>query len=158
MKPITEESGEHKAWKAEAASVTLETLPAFLTKLTTEYQHDYGTICHALAAAMHAAFHAVEGSPAGGITGFQASCVMWQVLQNTFHIEAPARLLNYRNLLYPQYADKFQTIDPETWDAVRKIAQENLESAPEHMHPEVRAHMESVAEGVIPFGLRLAAS
>lgn len=158
MTPITEESGVHKAWNDEARSVTLETLGPFVTRLATEYQHDYGTICHALAAAMKAAFYALESSPSGGITGFQAGCVQWEVLRNVFHVEAPARLLNYRDLLYPQYREKFTTISPETWAEVRKLAQENLANAPGHASVTVIAHMQSIAEGVVPFGLTVAES
>src|SRR5690349_20327046 len=71
--PITEESGEHKQWyvDAHAPEMTLETLPEFLRHLTEDYHHDYGTICHALAAGAIATAYAMDRSPQGGITGFQ---------------------------------------------------------------------------------------
>ena len=39
-----------KAWMVEAKAMTMENLPGFLEKLRS-YDHDYGTICHAIAAA-----------------------------------------------------------------------------------------------------------
>ena len=50
-KKITEEDGTHKAWMSRAKDMTLADLPEFLRELTEDYQHDYGTICHAIAAA-----------------------------------------------------------------------------------------------------------
>lgn len=51
MIPLNEGSDEFQKikeeWKGEARKCTLETLPVFLQKITTEYQHDYGTICPA---------------------------------------------------------------------------------------------------------------
>lgn len=73
---ITEELGLHKEWYEEAKKQTLNTLPAFVSNLVENYSHDYGTICHAITAAALGAANAVEESPEGGITGFQANCIM----------------------------------------------------------------------------------
>ena len=77
MKTITEEMKIHEEWYKQAKEQTLETLPAFLNHLINDYGHDYGTICHAIAAGAIGAAYALERSPQGGITGFQAGCIMW---------------------------------------------------------------------------------
>lgn len=153
---ITEESGVHKEWLPEAKKQTLETLPVFLNKLMGDYEHDYGTIVHAIAAGMQATFSAMNNHSQGGITGFQAGCLMWEVLQNSFHIEAPARLLDYKDMLYPQHESRFTQISQETWKQVQEMASENLKNT-EHAAPSVVAHWESIASGVVPFGLKLEA-
>jgi len=73
-KLIREEDGIQKEWYEEARKMTVEQLPMFLKKLVEDYQHDYGTICHAVAAGALSAAHAVNHSPTGGITGFQPLC------------------------------------------------------------------------------------
>lgn len=63
-----------KIIQAEAKTQTLETLPAFLAKLAA-YPHDYGTICIAIGAAAVGAAWALERTPQGRISGFQAGAV-----------------------------------------------------------------------------------
>lgn len=157
---ITEENDRATidAWYDEAKAQTPETLPAFIAKLTDDYGHDYGTICHAVTAAGLGAMWAVNSSPAGGITGFQAGCIMWEFIRRWMHKDGPLRLIDYNDLLYPQYARKFTSVDPEAFDAVREKARRELAEAPDYMHPDVRAHMEAIAAGRVPFGLQLEAA
>lgn len=151
--PITEEQKIHDQWYVEAKKMTAEKLPEFIRKLTEDYGHDYGTICHAVAAAGIAAMWAVERSPMGGITGFQASCVIWSVIEKWGSFgEGPKRIVTYENMLYPQYDHKFEkTISAETWKWIQAQAEKKLEET-SMMHDEVRAHLESIVAGQIPFG------
>ncbi len=155
MQEITEEMGIHEEWMVEAKQMNMEKLPEFLRKLTEDYNHDYGTICHAMAAAAIAAAWAVERSDQGGITGFQAGCVMWEMIEGwgTFD-EGPKRMLAYKNMLYPQYANRFdRTISPDTWKWLREKAAESLKEPV--MHDDVRNHMRSIVDGKVPFGFRI---
>lgn len=155
MKQITEEMGVHKAWYEEARKQTMESLPDFLKKLTTEYQHDYGTVCHAVAAAGVGAMWAVERAPnvGGGITGFQAGAIMWEVISawGVFG-SGPKRMVEYEHMLYPAYESDFRAISKETWDWLQKKAKANLKESNEHTHPRVLAHWENIANGDVPFG------
>ena len=150
---ITEEQGIHKAWYDEARKQTLETLPAFLEKLSKDYDHDYGTICHAIAAAGIGAMWAVEQSPSGGITGFQAGAIIWEVIRHWGVFDkGPLRMIEYQNMLYPQYADKFEkTIRKHVWEFLQKEAQEKLNENGA-LHPDVKSHLESIVSGIVPFG------
>lgn len=140
-------------WYARAKAQTLETLPAFLKELA-EYKHDYNTICYACAAGALAGCWAVERSPSGGITGFQAGAIMWEFMGAWNNIDAPAWLLRGENLLYPQYADKFGSISAETFAWAKEQATKKL-ADDVGAHPAVIAHWKSIAANIVPFGLSI---
>lgn len=144
-------------WMAEAKDQTIETLPAFIEKLT-QYPHDYGTVCRAMAAVGVAAMRAFNKSPAGGITGFQAWCVMWDVIEGLETCDAgPKQLVSYSKMLYPQYADRFEKrISPDTWGWLQKEAAEKIEEDAGTASELVVAHWRSIVAGTVPFGYAVA--
>lgn len=89
-----------------------------------------------------------------GITGFQAGFVMWDFIRDWqySHNVAGLKLVDYDNMLYPQYHYKFEkTISPDIWKALQEEAKKNLDNK-EHAHPDVIAHWQSIADGNVPFG------
>src|SRR5437879_1940257 len=113
MKQITEGMGLQDEWYARARNLkNAEELLAFVKELTEQYEHDYGTICHAVAAAAIGAAWTVERSPSGGITGFQAGAIMWEFITHWMseYKGKPVRLVNYANMLYPQYEHDFDKV------------------------------------------------
>lgn len=145
-----------KIWIARARdkAMTMETLPAFLKELA-EHPHDYGTICVAMAAGAIATCYALDRTPNGGITGFQAGCVGWDFLRGWHSWPedgAGHALLDYDLLLYPQYARQFNSVSRKVLDRVREKARKMLREKGQ-MCETVRAHMVFVAEGGVPFGL-----
>lgn len=156
---ITEKDGIHEQWYKDAKEQTLKTLPEFLRHVLDDYGHDYGTICHALAAGAVATTHAMNTSPHGGITGFQAGCIMWSYMMHWNHVEPPAKLVIFKDMLFPQYQEKFEkTIAKETWDYLQEEAKKNLEITKEPVSPVIMAHWKSIAQGKIPFGYVLGGS
>ena len=150
--PIKEGDNAQEQWYKDAREQTLETLPEFLRHLTEDYEHDYGTICHALAAGAVATTWALNASKQGGITGFQAGAIMWEYMKHWNNVNPPARLVQYENMLYPQYRGKFEKIiSKDTWDWLQEKAASELQKDAKY-HPEVRAHLESIVRGTIPFG------
>jgi hypothetical protein len=147
-------------WRKEAKEQTLETLPAWLKHLSEDYEHDYGTICHAIALAAYAAARAVDAGSQGGITGFQAGAVMWEFMRIWNGIEGPARLLQYENMLYPQYEDRYnKTISKSTWEWLQKEAKKKLTDVAEarlagrsEPSPTIIDHWQTILDGKIPFG------
>lgn len=155
---LDESTEEFKAlkeeWHKRAKTMTLETLPEFLRELTENYRHDYGTICHAVAMSAVAAAWAVNASPTGGITGFQAGAVMWEFVRSWMYRsnKTGLKLINYDNFLYPQYESQYQKTMPiSTWTALQKEACRLLEETQDG-HPLVREHWLSICDGHIPFG------
>ena len=148
----------------EARKQTLETLPAFLSKLANDYQYDYGTICDALAMAAVGAAWAMDKSPQGGTTGFQSGFVMWRFIQHWTGREGPLRLVNYENMLYPQYDHEFErTIPPATFKWLQEQAQAKLDKAAlaakgDSPAPRVVQHWQSIVKGKVPFGYKLSGS
>ena len=145
-------------WFEDAKKQTLDTLPVFLKHLTEDYDHDYGTICKAMAAAMIATGRSVDNSPTGGITGFQASCIMWDFISKWMHWEnQPMKLVKYEDMLYPQYENKFdKTISMDTAKWLQDQAREKLNNkSSQGVHPEVEQHWKNILNGIIPFGYKV---
>ena len=161
-------------WNKEIETIkTTEELKTFVEKMVY-FNHDYGTIVNGMVAAMMATMKVIDNSPQGGISGFQASCVGWTMVENLFggREGSPKRLLDFDNLLYPSHEDQFTAIDNETWKWIQREAKQNLESlgkpytkeadkafygedAVREAHPKVKAHWESIAAGNVPFGLKV---
>ena len=81
---------------------------------------------HAVAAA--AVAWAMERSPQGGLTGFQAGYVHWLFLEgwDRSYEGKPLRLINYEDMLYPQCAGRFVEVSRETWEWVQERAKEEI--------------------------------
>jgi len=158
-KLINEEDGIQDEWYKEAMKQSLQMLPEFLRHLSEDYQHDYGTICHALVAGAIATVHALNETDQGGITGFQTGAIMWEFIQHWMHKEGPMRLLEYGDMLYPQYVDKFdRVLTQNTFKWLQEEANKKLSGGDEFCHelsPDVRSHMEDIVAGKIPFGYRI---
>lgn len=155
---ITEEMKVHEKWFEEAKKQTVNTLPEFVRHLVEDYEHDFGTICHAIAAAGLAGMYAIENSPEGGITGYQAGFCMWGIVKNWSYEnnKCGLRMLNYDDLLYPQYEYKFNSISRESLEAVINEAKNRLKEYDRmRVHPDVISHWESIVNGEVPFGLKV---
>jgi len=142
-----------KQWQEQAGKATIDNIAEFMTDLTTKYQHDYGTICHAIAIAAKAAARAIDHSPQGGITGFQAGAIMWQFISEWAHPnnKTGMKLVNYDNFLYPQYGEKFEkTITSSTWEAIQKEAKAKIENA-DLGHTEFIANTEQYKKDIAAF-------
>jgi hypothetical protein len=155
---ITEKDGMQEEWYKEAKAVkTKEDFIVFFDKLDLKYMHDYGTICHAVAATALAGAYLMEHSDQGGITGFQAGAINWEFISHWMHIDGPARFLDYSNMLYPQYQEKFEKVISQEivdWlkvEAMKLLAEAAKETSPE-ISGELRKHWEMLAAGNLPWG------
>lgn len=131
----------------------------FIANMMDDPLIDYGSVCLALGYAAAAAAWAANRHPTnGGITGFQSGFVMWEFLrewQPSMIGKSGTRILNYDDMLYPQYAEKFdKTISAECWTKLQELAAEKLEAAKndEYVAASVVNHWKSVVEGHVPFG------
>lgn len=93
-----------------------------------------------------------------GITGFQAGCINFEILRNWTYSgnKTSLKIVDFDDMLYPQYEHKFEkTITRSVWDALQKQAKERLGKKKDKgyaVHPEVLAHLQSIADGNVPFG------
>ena len=120
--------------------------------------NDYGKICYAMAAAMEATLNYINNSPNGGITGFQASMIGWEMVKKLITCgenKCGLKLVDYENMLYPQYKDNFEkTIDKDTWKALQEEAENKLEEI-KTAHPDVIKHWKKIVKGKVPFGYKV---
>ena len=153
---ITEEMHLEKEWFEQASKIkTIDQLTDFINHVISDYDHDYGTACHAIGAAAVAT--AWYGANVEGITGFQASFVMWDFIKYWIknHNECGLKLVDYDDFLYPQYQYKFEkTIGKDVWSHIQEQAKKNLESN-ELACQEVRNHWMNIARGIVPFGYKV---
>ena len=100
-------------------------------------------------------------SEQGGITGFQAGFIGWEMVKQFMSVgDCGLSLRDWENMLYPQYEDSFEkTIPRKIFEGLQEKAKERLAKADKDesingrsLHPEVRKHMESIVNGVVPFG------
>jgi len=158
---ITEDMHVHNQWYIDAREQTPNTILQFMDHLIYDYEHDYGTICHAITAAAIAAAYAVDKTEQGGITGFQAGAIMWEFIIHWMHYEdQPLSLVKYEEMLYPQYRDRFRTVSADTWKWLQEKAQENLDNAAGSMvlSSAVVEHWKLIVEGIVPFGYTVQAT
>ena len=153
--PITEEMNLHEQWYKDARNQTIDTIGEFTRHLMEDYRHDYGTVCHAIAASMMATMYAANDTEYS-ITGFQASQVMWEVIKHMIFTtnQIGLRIIDYDKMLYPQYESFFtdRKITKEQFEMLQKVAKEKLELDRDGMHPKVVKHLESIVDGKVPFG------
>lgn len=116
--------------------------------------HNYGTIVRGMAQAMLAAMSYVNQSKIGGISAFQASCLGHELIPPLMMVKPPYTVLQWSNLLYPQYDAYFTTIPKNAWQEVQKQAQKLLEAAYNN-RPDIKEHLRSITEGNVPFGLKV---
>ena len=151
---VTEDDHPEKEWFEQARKMTIAELPAFIEKMIHGYNHDYGTMVHAVSACAIAAAWATCGDESVGLTGFQAGFVMWDFIKNwtVTDNKTGLKLVNYDDMLYPQYEHKFsKTINKYTWEKLQEEAKNNLKNSPEACW-EVQQHWKSIVYGKVPFG------
>ena len=154
-KTITEEMHLEKEWFEQASCMKEEDLPDFFKKMVHEYDHDYGTACHAVAACALAAAWAACGNENVGLSNFQAGFVMWDFIMNWTLVgnKCGAKLIDYDDFLYPQYEEKFsKTIKRSIWEKIQKEAKEKLNACDEWVSLSVKQHWENIVNGAVPFG------
>lgn len=156
MKVITEGMHLEKEWYKEAGEQTMDTLNGFINHIMNDYEHDYGTVCHAFAACALATIHACNETEQGGITGFQSSMVMWEIVRQLLYPnnKCGLRMINFDDMLYPQCDYKFdKTINSHSFNTLQNEAKKLLEK--DSAHPLVMEHWQSIVDGVVPFGYKI---
>jgi hypothetical protein len=156
---ITEEMGVHEEWYKTAKQIKTPELSGFADTVCNQYAHDYGTVVHAVAAAAIAGANAVATEQ--GITGFQASAVMWEFIRRWMHIDEPISLLRWSNALNPS-AEGFdnRTISKSTMSWLQEQAEQKLMTwlridDPDETQIEVINHLHAIVAGTLPFNMKV---
>lgn len=124
-------------------------LVEFLKDVRDNYNYDYGVAPRAIAQASVAT--AWYFAYVFGITGFQAGFVMWDFIRDWQYRdnECGLKIVDYDNMLYPQYEYKFteKTISKWQWEALQKKAQKEID----RINETVESYNKSQAEGMENF-------
>lgn len=138
----------------DLSKIKIEEIQTFLEDIMNK-NHDYNTIVDAIGDGVVATAWAMNNHENGGITGFQASCVMWNFIMKWSYSnnKCGLRIIDFDEMLYPQYECKFteKTISQDTFNALQKEASRNL-SNKDYAHENVIKHWESILQGNVPFG------
>jgi hypothetical protein len=156
IKKISEDMNLQSEWYELAKKQTLASLPAFVSGLANDYEHDFGTIIHAVAASALAASHAVNNSETGDLDPIQGGAVMAEFVKNWLGLKAPFRVVNYEDFLYPQYAYRHKKkISPQVWEWLQSEAQNQLENKCTYLEAAYENHWRSILRGEVPFGYKV---
>lgn len=145
---ITENEHVHEQWYKDAKKVTRDTLPDFVAHVMDDYLHDYGTYVHAVAACAIATAWACGRE----LSGFQASIVGLEFLLHWTYSDNKCgiRVIDWDDMLWPQYRDRFRNVIPrDAWKALKEEAENKSHGT---LHPKVKAHLDAIAAGIVPFG------
>lgn len=126
---------------------TAEELSAYIETLVKR-QHDYGTCVYAMSMAATAALQYV--AHVLGVTGFQASCADMDIIRRTRGYKHGFRLIDFGNLLYPQYCDddhfpNWQGMLVKYARDLVPAAKDMLKERGEDAHPAVAEHWRMIA-------------
>lgn len=134
---------------------SFDELISFLQNVKENCNYGYGEAPRAIAqAALATAWYL---SSEFGITGFQASFVMWDFILDWQYRnnKCGLKMIDYDDMLYPQYEHKFKkTLSTDTFEALQKEASKLFEDS-KGAHPEVIKHWKSIVDGKVPFGYML---
>ena len=119
---------------------SIKKLVAYIEKLS-DGEHSYGTCVYAMSLAAVATFNFMSHKL--GATGFQASCADLDILSRTRNYKHGFMIIDYTNLLYPQYdnSEHFPTREDLIQKNIKRLgkAAKKLLQDSETAHPEVRA-------------------
>ena len=153
---ITEEMNLETEWYKMAEKQTYESIPYFVNRIVHGFDHDYGTICHAIAASGLAMVEALAEEE--GITGFQFGMIMWMLIKHGWYPsnETGMQLIDFDKMLWPQEAHRFEkTIPKATFENLQKMAKRKLDEANGTEADEVIDHWISIVDGKVPFGYKI---
>lgn len=150
---------EYKEYIYEKANNvrTKDQLDELLDEVINSNDLDYGKIVYAMSACMLATSKYIDRSEVGGITGFQASCIGWEMVREfmIYDNKTGMKIVDYDGMLYPQYKRRFQkTIPQGIWESLQEQAEIGLKEAPD-AHPKVIKHWKSIVRGKVPFGYKV---
>lgn len=151
---------EYKKYIYEKADKirTKKELEHFITEIVKTKDLDYGKIVYAICGSMIATCNYIDRSPVGGITGFQAGFIGWEMVKEYLirtNNDCGMKIINYGELLYPQYKDRTdKLISSSTWKALQERASEKLKEVPD-AHPKVIKHWKKIVKGKVPFGYKV---
>lgn len=155
---MTEKEYKDYIYKKAEEVKTKEDLDKLLDEVINCKELDYGKIVYAMSACMKATLNYINRSNVGGITGFQAGFIGWEMVREYLvsSNKCGLKLINYDDMLYPQNKYRYEkTISKDVWNALQEQAKKNLQDKERDPHPRVLKHWKKIAKGKVPFGYKV---
>ncbi len=142
-----------EAYEIANAVKSPEQLQAAFDKIL-DLPSGYGEVVVQLSALMIATFRAYDARM-GGITGFQAGFIGWEMVKEFLSVKngEPCKLMPASKMLYPQYESAYKEISADTFKYLQEEARRLIAKDSEYADPKVFDHWVSIVEGKPPFGL-----
>ncbi len=160
MKELKITATEERDFREQAYEIaksvnTPEELAEFV-KFISNVPLDYGTAVYAQCAAMLAAQHVMNQGKQGGITGFQAGFIGWEMVKKFMSVgDCGLSLIDWENMLYPQYEERFEkTISRDIFEGLQKKAMACIATTNNKrlkLHPDVSNLIPFIARTVVMF-------
>lgn len=135
---------------------SFDNLVDYLKYIKNNCNYDYGVAPRSIAqASLAVAWYLAKEF---GITGFQASFIMWDFIKDWSYKDNKCglKIIDYDNMLYPQYEDKFDKVIPkETWELLQKQAEQELKESGCYANLNIVDHWLSIMNGKVPFGYKV---
>ena len=142
---------KYDEWYEQARKQTQSTIGEFIKDLLSK-EHTYDSIIHAAAASAIAGIRAINSDESqGGITGFQIGAIQAEFIAHLGVTEIPARIQEFRRMLYPSGKYRFIGIDQRAWDWVQHEAATMLMSGP--TDEKLADHLRNIVSGIPPWGM-----
>lgn len=144
---MTEKECKEMIYEKSGSVKTLEQFTELLNEIKSQ-EWNYDSLVYSASAIMRSALSVADL----GLSTFQAGFVAWELIGYLMHIKSPAKIIDFNEMLYPQYEAKFQkTISADVWDYLQNKANEYLDNNTTAL-TEVIEHWRKIKSGMIPFG------
>ena len=144
-------------YKKASAVETRKDLDKLLKEVIADKDLDYGKTVYAISSCMMATLNYVDRN-LGGISGFQAGCIGWEMVKKYLvpSNKTSLKIIDYDKMLYPQYEYEFvdKEIPKELWTQLQKEANRMLAEV-DYASPQVIEHWKSIVAGIVPFGYKV---
>lgn len=147
-------SDQVESWYKAAAEQTPETLGPWITGLIAEGHDDVGQV-HVYAAIMVGAFNAAKNLDTVELDQQQIVHIGHRLAASFLHIDGPFRVQPFMALLDHKSFPLFGSIPAAVFEMVQSKARREMLAAPPNIDPKVIAHWKRIADGQVPFGLKV---
>lgn len=132
-----------------------EELAELAKEICEKFNFDYGVVPRSIGAFLVVAANYFCHEM--GVTGFQAGFIMYDFIRGFMypHNKCGIRVVDYDELLYPQYIEKHTTIPESVWNNIMREAKTKLDEDKVYCHPCVVQYWQDVSKGIVPKEIRI---
>lgn len=154
---MTEQEYKNYIYEKAKNVKTKKDLDELLSEVIESKDLCYGKIVYAICGCMKATMNYINNSEIGGITGFQAGFIGWEMIKEYTVVSSNTalKLINYDDMLFPQKKERFdKVIEKDIWESIQSEANKKIAENPD-AHKKVIKHWKKIVNGKVPFGFKV---